>query len=86
MAVVRQQRFLTASNYRQLIMIGVGLFLLLSMFGGFHTATQTTNMSETESINNLREKYGQALLATSNCREMLSAAKEQVASLCACTK
>jgi chromosome segregation ATPase len=86
MAAVRQQRFLTASNYRQLIMIGVGLFLLLSMFGGFHTATQTTNMSETESINNLREKYGQALLATSNCREMLSSAKEQVASLCACTK
>lgn len=86
MAAVRQQRFLSMTNYRQLIMIAVGLFLLLSMFGGFHTATQTSNMSEAESINNLREKYGQALLATSSCREMLSAAKDQVSSLCPCTK
>lgn len=84
MATMRQQRFLSMTNYRQLIMIAVGLFMMLSMFGGFHTATQTTNMTEAESINNLREKYGQALLATSNCREMLNSAKEHVASMCAC--
>lgn len=84
MAAVRQQRFLSMANYRQLIAIALGLFLLLSMFGGYTTAQQTSSISDSESINNLREKYGQALLATTNCRELLGAAKDQLATMCAC--
>lgn len=86
MATMRQHKFwaLSLSNYRQLIVVAIALFLLLSLFGGFHTTRETSSLTDSETIQTLREKYGQSLVSSGMCREALVSAKEQIASMCAC--
>ena len=81
MATARSQRLLSNSQWRYVVAVLIALFLLVSLFGGFHTSESTTQQHDVETVNLLREKYGQALTSATVCREALQQARQQLAVL-----
>ena len=85
-ASFRAQRFFAWSRPRQLIAISIFILLFFSFLGGFSTSTQTAaSVHDIETLNILRDRYGQSLASAALCKEMLQAAKEKLRMLSVCT-
>jgi hypothetical protein len=83
--VVRGQgKFLSWSNSKQIIAGCVLFFVVLSFLGGFSTSSQARDIGDAETVNILREKYGQSLTASTMCRETLNTLKKQLSEMCPC--